>query len=239
MVIYKITNKINNKVYIGQTKQDLKKRLYSHYNCKASLISKAFKKYGKENFIIEIIHKCETKKQLDYYEELYIKQYNCKVPYGYNILDGGLIRRMHSRSKKLLSKRLGKKIIRINPKTKEYKIYNSINSTKKDGFTPQNIYSCCKNKKKTHKKFIWQYYNIIILNNLSNIINEKMIHKFSQSKLKGISYHKKTKKWQANFYTNHKTEYIGLYNTKLEAINAINNHKNILSGGVSLDVYRI
>ena len=59
MIIYKATNLINNKTYIGQTVLDLKTRRrqhensYKYKNCYA--FSKAIKKYGKENFKQEII----------------------------------------------------------------------------------------------------------------------------------------------------------------------------------------
>lgn len=56
--IYKITNNINNKIYIGQSVH-IKRRWAEH--CKPSsdsLISKAIKKYGKDNFTFEIIEKC-------------------------------------------------------------------------------------------------------------------------------------------------------------------------------------
>ena len=57
--IYKITNKINNKIYIGFTSQNPKKRLLQHFR-KAkygtiSPLNNAIRKYGKENFIVETI----------------------------------------------------------------------------------------------------------------------------------------------------------------------------------------
>ena len=65
--IYKITNKINNKIYIGQT-NNIKRRFNSHKNNKRSVISKAINKYGVENFtfeIIEIIHNVEQANDLE------------------------------------------------------------------------------------------------------------------------------------------------------------------------------
>lgn len=86
--IYKITNNINGKIYIGQAKNS-KNRFYSH--CKASskncLIDLAIQKYGKENFTLEVIES-----QISNYneqEKYWIKILNTKVPNGYNITDGG------------------------------------------------------------------------------------------------------------------------------------------------------
>ena len=61
MYIYKITNKINKKIYIGQTTRSIEERWKGH--CKPSmtarsLISRAIQKYGKENFIIEHVVTC-------------------------------------------------------------------------------------------------------------------------------------------------------------------------------------
>lgn len=86
--IYIIKNDINTKVYIGQA-LDSKKRFQSH--CKGnydnSLIDKAIQKYGKEHFWFEILES-----QIENYnerEKYWIKYYNSKKPFGYNILDGG------------------------------------------------------------------------------------------------------------------------------------------------------
>ena len=49
MGVYKITNKINNEIYIGQT-TNLKKRIQKHFYYKNnSNIAKAIQEYGKEN----------------------------------------------------------------------------------------------------------------------------------------------------------------------------------------------
>ena len=53
MIIYKITNSINGKIYIGQTRQALKERFRQHCKAKTGAISFSIKKYGKENFCSE------------------------------------------------------------------------------------------------------------------------------------------------------------------------------------------
>lgn len=82
--IYKITNKVNGKIYIGQSIH-IEKRWQEHCqpSNNKSLIAKAIKKYGKENFLFEVIEQC-TKEELLEKEEYYIKMYNSVVPNGYN-----------------------------------------------------------------------------------------------------------------------------------------------------------
>lgn len=55
MIIYKITNVINDKVYIGQTVRNLEERMAEHFRHDNTVIDKALKKYGKDAFKIEII----------------------------------------------------------------------------------------------------------------------------------------------------------------------------------------
>lgn len=82
--IYKIQNQVNGKIYIGQSVH-IEHRWQEHCRASAhSLIAKAIRKYGKENFTFEIIEECATD-DLDKLEEQYIKQYDSLVPKGYNI----------------------------------------------------------------------------------------------------------------------------------------------------------
>lgn len=58
--IYKITNLINGKVYIGQTTQPIEKRFKSHcYKDGCTKLYNAMKKYGKSNFSIELLESKE------------------------------------------------------------------------------------------------------------------------------------------------------------------------------------
>lgn len=86
--IYIITNKVNKKQYIGQSKNP-EKRFLQHCNKNekyTSLIHKAIKKYGKENFIFEILGWYENYNEMEAY---YISFYKSCVPNGYNILPSG------------------------------------------------------------------------------------------------------------------------------------------------------
>lgn len=84
MIIYKTTNLVTKKIYIGQ---DSKNRL--NYFGSGSYIKKSIKKHGIENFTKEVVAICDTKDKLDFLEKFYIKFYNSKVPSGYNLTDGG------------------------------------------------------------------------------------------------------------------------------------------------------
>ena len=86
--IYKITNKVNHKIYIGQSSQPeerFKQHCYSLTTYK-SLINKAINKYGKENFDFEIIGWFEDYNEKEKY---YINYYMSRAPYGYNLTEGG------------------------------------------------------------------------------------------------------------------------------------------------------
>lgn len=87
--IYKITNKINGKCYVGQSIH-IKKRFQEHIKSKFDTpLCKAFKKYGIENFDFEIIEECK-KQELNEKEIYYIKIFHsCVDEHGYNLTYGG------------------------------------------------------------------------------------------------------------------------------------------------------
>lgn len=87
-VVYLIVNMVNGKRYVGQTIQPLAKRFNAHAYAD-SLIGKAIRKYGKENFHCGVIKTCTSKAELDVAEKHFIAVLNCKAPYGYNLTDGG------------------------------------------------------------------------------------------------------------------------------------------------------
>ncbi len=89
--IYKITNDINNKVYIGKTQFSIEKRFWEHCrdskkrkNEKRPLYS-AMNKYGIEHFHIELVEETSNPEEREKY---WIKQYN-SFHNGYNATLGG------------------------------------------------------------------------------------------------------------------------------------------------------
>lgn len=91
--IYKITNTLNNKVYIGQTIKTIEKRFQQHKNNSNKsyfsqiVLYKAFNKYGIENFVCEEIEQVENN-LLDEREKYWIEYYNSFFN-GYNSTLGG------------------------------------------------------------------------------------------------------------------------------------------------------
>lgn len=88
--IYKITNIINGKVYIGQTIRTLKTRFNQHINrTGCTYLHSAIHKYGKEKFKIELIEEV-PKENLDEREIYWISFYNSTdKTKGYNLIKGG------------------------------------------------------------------------------------------------------------------------------------------------------
>lgn len=88
-IIYKITNLINKKSYIGQTSKPLNARWKEHKtgDYHRQVIDMAIKKYGKENFTINILEECSNEK-LDERERYWIAYYDT-YNNGYNSTEGG------------------------------------------------------------------------------------------------------------------------------------------------------
>lgn len=91
--IYKITNKINNKSYIGKTLLTPEKRFKEHISdskkdrCKNRPLYRAFNKYGVNNFSLETIEECNNSILSDR-ESYWIEYYNTYKK-GYNATLGG------------------------------------------------------------------------------------------------------------------------------------------------------
>jgi group I intron endonuclease len=88
--IYKITNILDGKIYIGKT-TDPKRRWYHHqYYDSEFVLKRALEKHSIENFNFEVIEQINcTNSQASKREVFFIKHFNCKVPLGYNMTNGG------------------------------------------------------------------------------------------------------------------------------------------------------
>lgn len=94
MIIYKAENKLNGKVYIGQTIQSLSDRKARHLKDSEKnspfVFHRAIKKYGADNFEWTVIQKCITMNHLNLAEQAYIELYKLKGVDLYNMTAGGL-----------------------------------------------------------------------------------------------------------------------------------------------------
>lgn len=84
ITIYKTTNMVNGKVYVGQRVSSKMKNYYGS----GKLINQALKKHGKDCFIVDVIDTVLIDKA-DETETLWIKEFDCLVPRGYNICPKG------------------------------------------------------------------------------------------------------------------------------------------------------
>ena len=83
MVIYKTTNLVNGKIYIGQDSKN-----NADYLGSGLILSRAINKYGIENFKKTVIETCDTKKELNECEIYWIDKLSATT-IGYNIALGG------------------------------------------------------------------------------------------------------------------------------------------------------
>lgn len=186
-IVYKITNLLNEKSYVGITTKTIEERFNSHFNRatkERSAIQKAMKKYGKENFIIEEIDFANNESELFQKEKHWISHYNTFSKFGYNLTEGGGgIPNMSNEIKNKISKsKTGKKIAKLQGRKVTEEVRNRISKTLggkriklrkgeeiiilqtsheaiKFGLNPSNVISCCKGKRKSTGGYTCQYIN--------------------------------------------------------------------------------
>lgn len=83
MIIYKTTNLINNKFYVGKDAKD-----NNNYLGSGIVLKQAIQKYGKENFVKETLERCSSLEELEEREQYWIDKLNA-VEDGYNLTEGG------------------------------------------------------------------------------------------------------------------------------------------------------
>ena len=91
MYIYKITNMVNGKVYIGQSIRPIEKRFQRHINDAVNNVldthfARAIRTYGEENFRLELVETCNTQEELNLREQYWIRYYD-SIHNGYNETD--------------------------------------------------------------------------------------------------------------------------------------------------------
>lgn len=88
MYVYKITNKLNGKIYIGQAANVAKRWSRHCKNTDKAAISLAIRKHGKHNFSFDIITEYDNELDLNNAEDYFIDFYNTLAPSGYNRVTG-------------------------------------------------------------------------------------------------------------------------------------------------------
>ena len=89
--IYLLTNKLNNKKYVGQTWEGIVIRWQKHCapsNTGCVKLHNAIMKYGRDNFYYEVLVFCSTQESADYWECYFIEKFDT-IYNGYNIRGGG------------------------------------------------------------------------------------------------------------------------------------------------------
>jgi group I intron endonuclease len=149
--IYKIINKINGKIYVGQTIRPLEKRKSRHLNDakygSKNPIHRAMRKYGVENFVFETIEKCD-KIQLDDKEKFWIENLNTLCRNGYNVRNGNFGEQPEEWKIKVRkgSTGRGKSVLQFDPKTGNIiQEFTGLHDAGRSlGISYQNIYKCTK-----------------------------------------------------------------------------------------------
>lgn len=142
-IVYKATNKINGKVYIGQTTQDLNRRITQHKSLALgkqhdTYFNRSLCKYGVDNFEWEIIDSCYSRDELNSMEIKMIEKYNtCEM--GYNITNGGEGYSVCGKRHHMYGKR--------RPKSVRDKISNTHEGVKLSGYHRRRISESKKGKK--------------------------------------------------------------------------------------------
>lgn len=164
MIIYKIENKKNGKIYIGQSIKSFHKRYcagkwWKPTECPRGL-RQSVEKYGKENFEVSILeHSISNFGVLDSLERAYISKYNCIFPNGYNFEGGGQqygkkvsddTRKKQSSSGRI---RYSKDHILYDRDGKEYRFSIIKDFAKKYGLNYSRLCSVCKGVVKRHRGF--------------------------------------------------------------------------------------
>lgn len=125
--IYKITNDINSKIYVGQTHKTIEKRFLRHCqesrwrNIKKMPIVFAIKKYGKEHFkihLLETLPENSSQQLIDERERDWGLKLNCLSPKGYNLKLGNGRGKLSEETKKKISHSNKGKIVSLETRKK-------------------------------------------------------------------------------------------------------------------------
>lgn len=162
MYVYKISNKINGKVYIGQSIRPIEERFKRHLtdslnNVLDTHLARAIRKYGKDSFYIDLIDVANTQDELNKKEQYYIKEYDSIIN-GYNETDalykcgGNTYKSKTTEELKEISLKISKSKIGIkNPQHRKIKVMNNITN---EEFIFDTVNECKLFFNEKHHRFI-------------------------------------------------------------------------------------
>jgi group I intron endonuclease len=143
MIIYKTTNLLNGKFYVGKDEKN-----NPYYLGSGKILKLAIKKYGIENFKKEIIETCKTIDELNEREKFWINVLSATT-FGYNIAEGGTGGR--TKFKKIYQFEKNGRLI------KEWSSAAEVNRTLQ--IDQSSILKACKGELLSVNNFIWSYEN--------------------------------------------------------------------------------
>ena len=115
--VYKHTNKVNGKIYIGITGQDVNRRWRSDGSGykKCLFFHRAIEKYGWDNFEHDIIYDGLTKEEAEELEQKLIKEYKTNnSDFGYNVANGGRVKSVSESTKEKIRETLKNNYVKEN-----------------------------------------------------------------------------------------------------------------------------
>ena len=166
--VYCFTNLINGKKYVGSTVQLPEERRKQHYNDanterkKNYPLYQAFKKYGKDNFLFEVLVEKECSEQeIRLIEREYIEKLNTLTPNGYN----QTLNTEHSFQDPLVYKKVSetkreqsKQVAMLTLEEELVKIFRSIaDCAEETGYDEKKIGACCRGERKTTQNHIFYW----------------------------------------------------------------------------------
>ena len=180
--VYKITNLINNKCYIGSS-NDVERRFRQHKECAYNEkdhhynypLMKAFREYGINNFNFEVIYNASDSLDMINKERYYIENFNSIVPFGYNqtlhtdspTLDPTIAKKMSDTKRE----KYGKRVCEINQNHEIINTYNSLaEAADKTGLNRFKISCVCNGSRHTTGNKIFRF-----LDDNDNIIEPEYI----------------------------------------------------------------
>ena len=172
--IYKHTNKLNGKVYIGQTGRNVEERWSDGLKNYNRHFKNAIKKYGWDGFDHEILFENLTSEKANELEKILIERYESMNPAkGYNKTSGGKkfdrlsedtkvkIGRSIKASEEFMKRNYethSKKVVGISIETGNIVKFNSLREASEfSKATAQNIGNCCAGRARTARNYVWKF----------------------------------------------------------------------------------